>query len=364
MNKQKFNSLLQNHNSITAEDRQGLQELANTFPYSQIIHTLVAKANHDAKVKNASNSLNRAAMYASDRQLLKSIIIGESTPKAATPETKVVKKEAPQVQKADAPIQINQTKQVHISISKDSFSQPSDLLRDEIWADLEHLKESKAIYLDWLEKSEEEEETASKKSPSKKTEIQKDKPETLKKAVSKVVKETKKATEKKATKKPAAKKEASSTTLKTATATKKTKAPNTKKTATTKTVSNKAVKTTAIKKTAEKKVTAKKTEVKKKAEIKPKPAKPALEEQIKIIDTFIDKKPSISSRAVKSVESDQKDLSVNSTTFGEDLVSENLAQILIEQGKNEKAIDIYKKLIWKFPQKKSYFAAQIEALTK
>jgi ABC-type Zn uptake system ZnuABC Zn-binding protein ZnuA len=37
---------------------------------------------------------------------------------------------------------------------------------------------------------------------------------------------------------------------------------------------------------------------------------------------------------------------------------------MIKQGKHEKAIDIYKKLIWKFPQKKAYFATQIEELKK
>jgi TolA-binding protein len=41
-----------------------------------------------------------------------------------------------------------------------------------------------------------------------------------------------------------------------------------------------------------------------------------------------------------------------------------LAQILTRQGKKDKAIEVYKKLIWKFPQKKAYFAAQIEDLKK
>ena len=41
-----------------------------------------------------------------------------------------------------------------------------------------------------------------------------------------------------------------------------------------------------------------------------------------------------------------------------------LALILIKQGKKEKAIEVLKKLIWKFPQKKTYFAAQIEDLKK
>ena len=37
---------------------------------------------------------------------------------------------------------------------------------------------------------------------------------------------------------------------------------------------------------------------------------------------------------------------------------------IIKQGKKDKAIEVLKKLIWKFPQKKAYFAAQIEDLKK
>jgi len=361
LNKQKFNSLLKNFNSINAEDLQGLNDLANSFPYSQVLHTLIAKASHDNKAQNASSALSRAAMYAADRQLLKSIILSPASVNVPLPEQKVVPKEAAKVKKEDS-IQINQTKQVHISVAPNSYSQPSDLLRSEIWLDLKHLKESKANYLEWLEKSDDEVDT--KKSVITKLELKKSKPATLKKAVSKVVKATKKATSVVTVEKETAGKATAVAKVK------RVKETTAKKVVVKKATVNKTakkavvVKETAKSKTVKKSPAAEKKEVKKKAEVKSKAVKPALEEQIKIIDTFIDKRPSISSRAVKIVENEQKDLSVDSTTFGEDLVSENLAQILIEQGRNEKAIDIYKKLIWKFPQKKSYFAAQIEALTK
>jgi hypothetical protein len=61
---------------------------------------------------------------------------------------------------------------------------------------------------------------------------------------------------------------------------------------------------------------------------------------------------------------EREDLSLPSIQFKDDIVSENLANILKNQGKIEQSIDIYKKLIWKFPQKKAYFASQIEALKK
>jgi hypothetical protein len=60
----------------------------------------------------------------------------------------------------------------------------------------------------------------------------------------------------------------------------------------------------------------------------------------------------------------QGDLTEKNNGYNENIISETLAHILIKQGKKEKAIDILKKLIWKFPQKKAYFAAQIEELKK
>jgi tetratricopeptide (TPR) repeat protein len=88
------------------------------------------------------------------------------------------------------------------------------------------------------------------------------------------------------------------------------------------------------------------------------------EEQEKLIEKFIQSDPQMQSvRSSKEIK-DKQDLSLSSVKFRDDIISENLASIMVKQGKLEKAIDIYKKLIWKFPQKKAYFAAQIEALKK
>jgi hypothetical protein len=85
-------------------------------------------------------------------------------------------------------------------------------------------------------------------------------------------------------------------------------------------------------------------------------------EQIEIIDQFIKAKPSVP-KPTKSP-SESEDLSEGSANFNENIVSETLVEILLKQGKKEKAIEALKKLIWKFPQKKAYFAAQIEDLKK
>ncbi len=59
---------------------------------------------------------------------------------------------------------------------------------------------------------------------------------------------------------------------------------------------------------------------------------------------------------------EQPDLSGPSTRTVPDLASENLAKILARQGKPERAIAIYERLMVKQPEKMAYFAAQIESL--
>ena len=59
---------------------------------------------------------------------------------------------------------------------------------------------------------------------------------------------------------------------------------------------------------------------------------------------------------------EQPDLSGPSTRAVPDLASENLAKILARQGKTDRAIAIYERLMVKHPEKMAYFAAQIESL--
>lgn len=93
-----------------------------------------------------------------------------------------------------------------------------------------------------------------------------------------------------------------------------------------------------------------------------KPESDKQKEQIEIIDQFIKAKPSVPKPTKSSANSE--DLAETSANFNENIVSETLVEILLKQGKKEKAIEALKKLIWKFPQKKAYFAARIEELKK
>jgi tetratricopeptide (TPR) repeat protein len=53
---------------------------------------------------------------------------------------------------------------------------------------------------------------------------------------------------------------------------------------------------------------------------------------------------------------------VKSITQDENIVSETLAELLVAQGQNSKALKMYKALILKFPEKSVYFAKKIEGL--
>jgi hypothetical protein len=95
------------------------------------------------------------------------------------------------------------------------------------------------------------------------------------------------------------------------------------------------------------------------------PANEKQKEQLDIIDHFIKTQPSISNAKDKAVNTQEGDLSsIKTGEFGDNIVSETLVELLLKQGKKDKAIEVLKKLIWKFPQKKAYFAAQIEELKK
>lgn len=117
-------------------------------------------------------------------------------------------------------------------------------------------------------------------------------------------------------------------------------------------------KTTAPKKVTRKKVT--KTVATASTAKSVKASKSPRTKKNELIDKFIADEPSITRG--KAVKEKQSDLSKASGELKEDLVSENLAVIYAKQGKVNKAIEIYKKLIWKFPQKKASFAASIEEL--
>jgi len=85
-------------------------------------------------------------------------------------------------------------------------------------------------------------------------------------------------------------------------------------------------------------------------------------EQIEIIDQFIKARQVTIRPPEKGMP--KQDLTESADSYSENVISETLVDILVRQGKKDKAIDVLKKLIWKFPQKKHLFAARIQDLSK
>lgn len=81
-----------------------------------------------------------------------------------------------------------------------------------------------------------------------------------------------------------------------------------------------------------------------------------------IIERFIEEEPQISPPSADKMGNENKARKSAEDTL--DLVSETLAQIYTEQMLLDKAIETYRKLSLKFPEKSTYFADQISALER
>ena len=80
-----------------------------------------------------------------------------------------------------------------------------------------------------------------------------------------------------------------------------------------------------------------------------------------IIDKFIETEPKINTPKREEFFSSEQSAK-ESLIENDEIVTETLARVYLEQGYLDKAITAYKKLSLKFPQKSSFFAAQIKLI--
>jgi hypothetical protein len=89
------------------------------------------------------------------------------------------------------------------------------------------------------------------------------------------------------------------------------------------------------------------------------------QKQNELINKFVNSDTSASDRfrpALLQDDVEAEDLSEVSSIYNDELVTENLAEIMLKQGKKGKAIEIYQQLMLKIPEKKAYFAEKIDQL--
>jgi len=312
---ERLNHLLNHPKEALEEDIIALEELIKRYPYAQMLHTLRAKIGFILKDENKNQKLTRAAIYASNRAVLKNVIQKETYLEDI--------EDLPAYQ--DLPIiEFEDEEKVGISEKQiDIKGDDSASIFDEVLKNLQKLKSLREQFL-FLEEdydpegSKKEDKTSTKNTTETKTPLKKEPkspPSTKEKGKKEKLDEILKEDEEIDTK----------------------------------------VNEYFITEIAEKKDPPREEKTTKKTAEK------------EIIEKFIEEQPSIGSiekELGKSQEEITKDLSEKSTRFGDDLISENLAVIFLKQGKKERALDIYRKLIWKLPQKKAYFAARIEEIKK
>ncbi|RAV30857.1 hypothetical protein [Sinomicrobium soli] len=94
------------------------------------------------------------------------------------------------------------------------------------------------------------------------------------------------------------------------------------------------------------------------------PAPAEISRKFKLIDKFIKNNPKIVPRADRNKEPTVVNLAHNAQVEQEELMTETLARVYLEQKRYKNAIQAYKILSLKYPEKSGFFADQIKAVKK
>ncbi len=313
IDKNQFLQALNGFTEISDEEAKEVCALKQSFPYSQVLHALAARLSKDHKMSSHQQDLQTAAVYSADRSVLKEVM-------TQAPAVWPSSHEVSGIQHPEIPASIA----VEEKVSIESTGASEDLA-DEVMQDLRKLNILRHNFENMLEENSpviiEEDALASEESDNaeKKRKLPPGrKPGNVK--AHRII-ELAKALENES--------------------------------------EDGSNGTHGIEKGVEDIIESIKVSKKK---ISPDSEKQR--EQIEIIEQFIKAQPSISP-AKSSPPADPEDFNtIKNGEFGENVISETLVDILLQQGKKDKAVEVLKKLIWKFPQKKAYFAAQIEELKK
>jgi hypothetical protein len=334
--KETFIKLLERYPESTAEEAQAVLMLKEAFPYSQVLHTLSARLCKEQGFSTQIQELQMAAVYAADRGVLKEVMLADQLSVVKSARLSSAISAAASVMDAPTPA----------PVTTDDFDPES--LADEVMHDLEKLHALKqnfeALFIEGKAS------TASEKEKSRPVKTEPPLPVSFHRDLSKSKKERIVELARALEEPPKTKKERIVELAKALEAQRQ--QPNPPAIESRPPVKKKRDNPgeDIIEEIASSKET-----------IEPENEKQ--KEQLEMIDQFIKTQPSISNAKDKPMNITSGDLSTIKTgEFSDNIVSETLVDILLKQGKKDKAIEVLKKLIWKFPQKKAYFAAQIEEL--
>ncbi|MFN6944755.1 MAG: hypothetical protein ACK4ND_07385 [Cytophagaceae bacterium] len=351
MNKQKFIELLQNPQGIEPSELKALEDLIKNFPYCQAAHILLSKGTHEHGGMLAEQKLKTASAYTSDRKNLKNIILNLKSPENSQPgpspsfKAPINNDQQPKNEKTLPKAVVLEPELVEagpaiISLQEEPFKE--DLFR-EIEDNLKKLHELRKKTGNFsrplIISDDDTEET--KEIPKAKKEVKADNlvsPAKSKKSPDKHIKEE-------AKEKSKTEEEPISTA---------------KHYITSSRFEDILISGIEEKETTDADLLSGYLEYIKEKGVRYKKDKKAEND---IIERFIREEPSIPQLSSDKIEKPQEDLASKGLKASKYPVSENFAKMMTRQGKTDKAIEIYKQLILKYPEKSTYFASQIENLT-
>ena len=321
MNKNQFISFIKNPTSFEDKDIKTLTTFVNSFPYCQASHILLSKATHDLNSMLANEKLKHAALYSPDRSILKKIIHlkGEKTPVEAPKkeETKTIKPS----KKVTTPTK---------STSNDKESTASNNKSSDITSEIEEtLKKAQSLKKNIPSLSVEKKETTLKQDVDD-SKTQKENVKKEDKKEEKVVKEKKNLNPERILPEIELGYMILSSRL-----------------------------GNVLQERGE--LTSEYPFIDIYNYEIDAPEKKSTES---IVDEFIQKSPTISRVKPKKDDSVQVNLAEKSLKRKSPPKTETLAKLYLSQGNTKKALKIYEDLLLKVPEKKAYFAAQIEKIKK
>lgn len=317
MDKEKFSGVLRTSFADTVEEAKEIIRLKSLYPYSQVLQSLAAKVANDHDNPEKQSLLQHAAVYSSDRSVLKEIMMQRPIQRPEAHPAPPFKESIPSA--GPVPHELNPGASAKDDVKELEKNLHTLDLADTIMQDLARLYESKhkfeMLFTDdaaasFIKKDEPLKPRITYQEPLAGTKTKREKIIELSKPTN--------GNDPKVTSTPKRRKSHHTDHI------------------------IEEIKTS-------------------KQEIEPESERQ--KQQIEIIDHFIKAQPTIPPPKEKNLPASDLN-SIKSGEFGENIISETLVEILIKQGKKDRAIEVLKKLIWKYPQKKAYFASQIEELKK
>lgn len=326
MDRQRFNQLLHNPSLVENNDIRQLNEYRKKYPYFQGLYVIVAKALQERNHPKTDAFIKKAAIYSANRAHLKSIIEGEG------------------FFKAEKPLVLTPTS-TNTADKENSSSTQTERAQKKT-ENTERPKEVENKQIEVKEEAQKNKEELKPEPPSRDTEIPKKEEKKELKSDAQVNSDTKET-------KPEAEPEQTFD---------KENDPVLDELKATK-ARIEALLRGELPNQDEPEELTQPEEPQEAIATKPHPL-PKKKNQIEIIEKFIADDPQIDIKKKALLESaqHQEDLARKSLEGSESFYTETMAKLLVKQGKVKKGLEIYKKLGLKFPEKSTYFAAQIEKI--